>query len=126
MPYAAISYRVKPGCEDEIAEIFAGFRKMADPAMNREDGSEAGRLLGTAVFISEDVVVRVIHYEGDFAEVGRKVGAQRGTHLIEEKLAPYLAVRRETSTVDGFASYFRDATMRCISHLPPVLPEAGR
>jgi hypothetical protein len=126
MPYAAITYRVKPGYEDEIAEVFAGFQKMANPAMSREDGSEAGRLLGTAVFISDDVVVRVIHYEGDFAEVGRKVGAQRGTHLIEEKLAPYLAVKRETSTEDGFASYFRDATMRCISHLPPVPTEVDR
>jgi len=126
MPYAAITYRVKPGYEEEIAEIFAGFQRMANPAMNRDDGSDAGRLLGTAVFIKDDIVVRMIHFEGDFAEVGKKVGAQRGTHLIEEALAPYLAFDRDTTTEQGFADYFRDATMRCISHLPPIPAEAGR
>ncbi len=126
MPYAAITYRVKPGHEDEIAEIFAGFRQMPDPSLKRDDGSAAGRLLGTAVFIKDDVVVRVIHYEGDFAAVGRHVGAQRGTHLIEERLAPYLAFERETTTQEGFGSYFRDSTMRCISHLPPLAAEASR
>ena len=126
MPYAAITYRVKPGHEEEIAEIFAGFRPMPDPSLEGGDGGAAGRLLGTAVFIKDDVVVRVIHYEGDFAAVGRHVGAQRGTHLIEEKLAPYLAVARETATEEGFGSYFRDATMRCVSHLPPLPAEAGR
>jgi hypothetical protein len=120
MPYAAVTYRVKPGHEEEIAAIFAGFRPMADPSMVREDGSAAGRLLGTAVFIKDDVVVRVVHYEGDFAAVGQKVGAQRGTHLIEEQLAPFLAAGRETRSEEGFATYFRDATMRCISHLPPL------
>lgn len=28
MPYAAITYLVKPGHEDEIAEIFAGFQRV--------------------------------------------------------------------------------------------------
>jgi SchA/CurD like domain len=126
MPYAAITYRVKLGHEDEIAEIFAGFQRMANPALHHDDGSEAGGLLGTAVFIKDDVVVRIIHYEGDFATVGRHVGEQRGTHLIEEKLAPYLVSDRDTSTTEGFEDYFRDATMRCISQLPPEPLRAGR
>jgi len=126
MPYAAVSYRVKPGHEDEIAKIFAGFQRMANPAMSHDDGSSAGRLLGTAVFIKDDVVVRIIHYEGDFAAVGRHVGAQRGTHLIEEKLAPYLALDRDTSTQADFADFFRNATMRCISQLPPVPQGVGQ
>jgi len=126
MPYAAVTYRVKLGHEEEIAEIFAGFQRMANPAMSRDDGSSAGRLLGTAVFIKDDVVVRIIHYEGDFAAVGRHVGAQRGTHLIEEKLAPYLAFDRDTSTEMDFAGFFRDATMRCISQLPPVPQGVGQ
>lgn len=126
MPYAAITYRVKLGHEDEIAEIFASFQRMANPALRRDDGSEAGRLLGTAVFIKDDVVVRVIHYEGDFAAIGRHVGAQRGTHMIEEKLAPYLVSDRDTSTAEGFGGYFRDATMRCISQLPQEPQRVGR
>jgi hypothetical protein len=45
------------------------------------------------------------------------MGRQTGVHLIEDQLAPYLAGQRDTSTTEGFAAYFRDAVMRCISQL---------
>lgn len=117
MPYAAIMYRVKPGHEDEIAEIFAGFQRVDTPIFRDELGRETGKLLGTAVFIKDDVMMRVIHYDGDFAAIARHMAGQRGVHLIEEQLAPFLERRRDTSTAEGFGSYFRDATMRCISQL---------
>jgi hypothetical protein len=117
MPYAAISYRVKPGHEDEIAAIFAGFQRVDSPAIPDGAGGEAARLLGTAVFVKDDVMVRVIHYEGDFAAIGRHMAGQRGVHLIEEKLEPYLRESRDTSTPAAFGRYFRDATMRCLSQL---------
>ena len=82
-----------------------------------EPGTAAGRLLGTGVFIKDDVMIRVIHYEGDFAAVGRHMAAQRGVHLLEEKLQRYLKEPRETSTPEGFAAYFKDATMRSIVQL---------
>jgi hypothetical protein len=117
MPYAAITYRVKPGHEDEIAEIFAGFQRVDTPVFRDESGREAGKLLGTAVFIKDDVMMRVIHYDGDFAAITRHMAGQRGVHLIEEKLAPFLQRRRDTSSPEAFGAYFRDATMRCISQL---------
>ncbi|MCQ4084267.1 SchA/CurD [Streptomyces sp. RB6PN25] len=118
MPYAAITYRVKPGHEEEIAEIFAGFQRVNTPDLpSDEPGTTAGRLLGTGVFIKDDVMVRVIHYEGDFAAVGRHMAAQRGVHVLEEKLQPYLKEPRDTSTSEGFAAYFKDATMRSIAQL---------
>jgi hypothetical protein len=117
MPYAAITYQVKPGHEDEIAEISAGFQRVNTPVMTDAQGNEAGKLIGTAVFIKEDVMVRVIHYEGEFSAIARHMSGQRGVHILEEKLAPYLAKQRDTSTEEGFGKYFRDATMRCISQL---------
>ncbi|QMU78186.1 SchA/CurD [Streptacidiphilus sp. PB12-B1b] len=117
MPYAAITYRVKPGHEEEIAQIFGGFQRVDTPALPGADGEQAGRLLGTGVFIKDDILVRVIHYEGEFAAVGRHMAAQKGVHLLEEKLAPYLAEQRDTSSPQGFAAYFRDATMRSIAQL---------
>ena len=117
MPFAAITYRVKPGHEDEIAEIFAKFQRVNRPEYQGDNGQQAGKLLGTAVFIKDDIIVRVIHYEGEFAAIGRHMAAQKGVHLIEEALAPYLAEQRDTSSPDGFGAYFRDATMRCISQL---------
>jgi SchA/CurD like domain len=126
MPFAAITYRVKPGHEDEIAKIFAEFQRVDTPVMRDEHDDQAGRLLGTAVFIKDDVMVRVIHYEGDFRVVAGHMGRQRGVHLIEEKLAPYLAFQRDTSTPEGFQAYFRDAVMRCISQLSVETHPAGR
>lgn len=117
MPYAAITYQVKPGHEDEIAEIFSHFRRVDSPVLRDEQGNEVGRLLGTAVFIKDDLMVRVIHYSGDFAAIGRHMAQQRGVHLLEEKLAPYLAAQRDSQTLEGFQTYFRNATMRCISQL---------
>jgi SchA/CurD like domain len=125
MPYAAITYRVKPGHEDEIADIFAGFQRVNTPEFRDDAGDRAGRLLGTAVFIKDDVMVRIIHYEGDFSAIGRHMASQRGVHLIEEKLAPLLAEQRETTTEDGFQQYFRNATMRCISQLSVETHSAG-
>lgn len=126
MPYAAIMYRVEPGHDDEIAEIFAGFQRMDTPVFRDETGAEAGRLLGTAVFVKEDVVVRIIHFEGDFSAIGRHVAAQRGVHLIEEKLQPFLAKQRDTRTSENFQAYFRDAAMRCVSQLSVETHPAGR
>lgn len=125
MPFAAITYRVKPGHEDEIAEIFAGFQRVDSPVLRDEEDVQAGRLLGTAVFIKDDVMVRVIHYEGDFGTVAAHMGRQRGVHLLEEKLAPYLAAERDTSTRQGFEAYFRDAVMRCVSQLSLDTHPAG-
>ena len=117
MPYAAITYRIKPGHEDEIASIFAGFQRVDTPDLGGDDGGPVGRLLGTAVFVKDETLVRVIHYDGDFAAVGRHMARQQGVHQLENQLAPYLAEDRDTSSAAGFAAYFRDATMRCVSQL---------
>ncbi|MFC0542899.1 SchA/CurD-like domain-containing protein [Kutzneria chonburiensis] len=117
MPYAAISYRIKPGHEDEIAQIFANFQRVDTPELSDDTGEQVGRLLGTAVFVKGENLVRVIHYEGDFAAVGRHMARQKGVHKLEEALAPYLLDERDTTSPEGFAAYFRDATMRCVSQL---------
>ncbi|WP_306212586.1 SchA/CurD-like domain-containing protein [Actinoplanes sp. RD1] len=117
MPYAAITYRVKPGHEDEIAEIFAGFRRVDTPTLRNAGGAESGRLLGTAVFIQNDLMVRVIHYDGELADVSRHMAGQQGVHSLESRLAPFLAEQRDTGSAEGFDRYFRNATMRCISQL---------
>lgn len=125
MPYAAITYRVKPGHEDEIAEIFAHFKRVDTPDLKDDEGEAAGRLLGTGVFIKDDVMIRVIHYEGDFAAVGKHMAAQKGVHILEEKLQPYLAEKRDTTSPEAFAAYFRDATMRSIAQLSVDTHPAG-
>lgn len=125
MPFAAITYQVKPGHEDEIAEIFSGFQRVDTPVLTDDDGNRVGKLLGTAVFIKDELMVRVIQYEGEFAAISRHMATQRGVHALEEKLAPYLAARRATGTPDGFRTYFADSLMRCISELSVATHPAG-
>lgn len=117
MPYAAISYKVKRGFDGEIRDVFARFQRVDTPDFRGADGSTAGRLLGTAVFVKDDVVVRVIHYDGDFRAIDAHMAAQRGMHTVEDELAPYLAEPRDTSTPEAFGAYFRDAVMECVSQL---------
>ncbi|MFA1538356.1 SchA/CurD-like domain-containing protein [Actinomadura monticuli] len=125
MPYAAITYRVKPGCDDELAEIFAGFKRVDTPDMRDENGETVGRLLGTAVFVKDEFMVRVIHYEGDFIAIARHMAAQQGVHNLEEKLGPYLTHRKPAETPEEFKENFRNAMMRCVSQLSVETHPAG-
>ncbi|HEX8780806.1 MAG TPA: SchA/CurD-like domain-containing protein [Nocardioides sp.] len=117
MPYAALTFRVKPGHDDEIAEIFARQQRVDSSGLRDDGGEESGRLLGTAVFIKDGLIVRIIHYEGDLADVARKMADQGNVQCLERSLAPYLTQDRDTSTAAGFAEHFRSATMRCVTQL---------
>ncbi|GII82445.1 SchA/CurD [Sphaerisporangium siamense] len=115
MPYAALTFRIKPGHENELAEVFTSGPALESPVVTDEHGRETARLLGTAVFVKDDVLVRFIHYEGDFSGIARHLASQRHVHTIEDRVVPYLADARDTATADGFAAFFRAASMRCLT-----------
>ncbi|WP_433336492.1 SchA/CurD-like domain-containing protein [Spirillospora sp. CA-294931] len=117
MPFAAITYDIKPGCEDQIADVFSDFKRVRNPAVRDASGAEVGRVLGTALFIQDDTMVRFIEYQGELEDVARFMAAQPGVREIERKLKPYLASPRDTDTVEGFVATFQKSTMRCISQL---------
>ncbi|GII95086.1 SchA/CurD-like domain-containing protein [Sinosporangium siamense] len=118
MAYAAITYKVKPGCEREITEIFADYRRPGSPFLRDAEGRQVGILLGTALFVKDDTVVRVIHYEGGTVEdVARHMSSQQGVREAERRMAPYLAESRDTQTAEGFMAYFSESTMTCVSAL---------
>lgn len=126
MPIAAITYNIKPDCEDRIAEIFANYQRPASPNVRADDGAEVATILGTAVFIKNDTMVRFISYEGDLDAVARYMAEQPGVREFERRIVPYLSEPRETETVDGFVKTFGASTMRCISALGVVAGAAGR
>ncbi|HVK25906.1 MAG TPA: SchA/CurD-like domain-containing protein [Actinokineospora sp.] len=117
MPIAAISYDILPGFEDEIGEIFANFQRPASPSVQGDDGAEVAKILGTAVFIKNDTMVRFIEYEGDLTEVAKFMAAQPGVQAFERKIVPYLSKPRDTATPEGFVRTFTDSTMRCLTLL---------
>ncbi|HEV2372375.1 MAG TPA: SchA/CurD-like domain-containing protein [Streptosporangiaceae bacterium] len=124
MPYAAITYNIKPGFEDEIAEVFARFQRVTSPVLKDEAGREVGKLKGTGVFIRDGVLVRFIDYDGEIEDVGRHMSEHPGVHSIEEALKPYLSEPRDTATPERFRAYFAKSLMRCIQQFsgPPKQP----
>ncbi|MDG4820767.1 SchA/CurD-like domain-containing protein [Asanoa sp. WMMD1127] len=117
MPIAAITYDIKAGCEDEIAKIFTGFRRVGNPAVTDAAGREVGKILSTALFIRDATMVRFIEYEGSLADVARFMAGQPGVQEVERKLKPFLASPRHTDTVDGFVATLTGSEMRCLSAL---------
>ncbi|MFC9931182.1 SchA/CurD-like domain-containing protein [Streptomyces sp. NPDC127190] len=117
MPFAAITYDIKPGCEAELAEIFGTFRRVPSDRVPGEGGQDAGRILATAVFLRDDTLVRVIEYEGDLDAVARHMASQPGVREVERKLKPYLTRPRDTDTVEGFVATFRRSLLRTVAQI---------
>lgn len=124
MPFQAITYNIRAGFENEIAELFKDFERV-DNVVLSVGNNEVGRLLGTAVFIKDSTMVRVIHYEGDFSAVGRHMSTQAGVHKLEQKLKPYLAEDRHTESPENFQRHFTRSLMRRISALGSASEPGG-
>src|SRR2546423_7944170 len=116
MTFAAIMYKVQPGHEEEIAEIYspANCKRVGAAQVQDQQGEQSGRILGTGLCIQDDTMVRVIQHEGSLADLAAHMGSQRGVHEAERHLAPYLAVQRDTETSEGFQNHFRNSVMQCV------------
>jgi SchA/CurD like domain-containing protein len=114
MPFAAITYDIKAGHEDEVAEVFANFRRPTSPVV---PGAGDTSIKATAVFIRDSLLVRFIEYEGDLAAVARYMAEQPGVQEVERKLKPYLSKPRDTGTVEGFVDTFHRSLLRSVTQL---------
>lgn len=123
MPYTAITYDILPGHEDELAELFGTFRRVGTSTVPGADGAPAGSILATALFLRDDLMVRVVEYEGDIEAVARFMAVQPGIQDVERRLKPFLAAPRDTDTVEGFVATFLGSRLRCVSQL--AVPRTG-
>ncbi|WP_033037350.1 SchA/CurD-like domain-containing protein [Streptomyces monomycini] len=117
MPFAAITYDVKPGHEKELAEIFGNFRRVRGSSVTDARGRAAGTILATAVFLRDDTLVRVIEYTGDLDAVARHMAGQPGVREVERKLKPYLSRPRDTDTTEGFVATFRRSLLTTVAEI---------
>jgi SchA/CurD like domain len=117
MPFVAITYDIKDGHEDRVAEVFSNFQRPKSAVVPGTDGRQGGRILATAVFIRDGLLVRFIEYEGDLDAVARHMAAQPGVQEVERKLKPYLNSPRDTATVEGFVRTFNSGMLRCVTQL---------
>ena len=117
MPFAAITYDIKPGYEKELTEIFGNFKRVRGSRVEDASGKQAGTILATAVFLRGDTLVRVIEYTGDLDAVARHMAMQPGVREVERKLKPYLTRPRDTDTVEGFVATFRRSLLRTVAQI---------
>ncbi|MEF3115094.1 SchA/CurD-like domain-containing protein [Streptomyces chrestomyceticus] len=117
MPFAAITYDVKPGHEKELTEIFGNFQRVRGSSVTDAQGRAAGTILATAVFLRDDTLVRVIEYTGDLDAVARHMAGQPGVREVERKLKPYLSRPRDTDTPEGFVATFRRSLLTTVAEI---------
>lgn len=118
----ALMFRVKPGSESSVASILADYDRPATTI------DETTRLLGTTVFMFENVVVRVIEVEGDLRRVVGHLAGQPQIQATEEALNPHLLEPRDLSDPAAARAFFQRAMMERLSHiapLPDAAPETG-
>ncbi|MFI8520744.1 SchA/CurD-like domain-containing protein [Streptomyces sp. NPDC085481] len=129
MPLDAITYRVRPGHEDELTEVFSphNFTRVDSPVIKDDAGDTVGMLLGTGLFVQGDTMVRVIHHDGvSAARVARHMSVQKGVHEAERAILPFLAEPRDTETPEGFRQHFHRSLMTVLEqHSPDERPAAG-
>jgi hypothetical protein len=122
MPFVAITYDIKSGHEDEVAEIFANFKRPGSAVVPGGDGAQSARMLATAVFIRDGLLVRFIEYEGDLDAMLSHMAAQPGVREVERRLKPFLNSPRDTGTVEGFVGTFRQSMLRSVTQLSASRP----
>jgi hypothetical protein len=112
--FAAMMWKVKPGNEERLAELFANYARPDSFVMHNEQGAEVGKVLATVVFFKEDTIVRVIQFDGDISDVMRHMGRQKGVRDLEDAVDPYLVVPRDLTTQHGFREFFEASSMRLL------------
>ncbi len=112
--YSAVTWTVKPGFEEEIARLFAEYPRPDSYEITDAGGAVVGKLLSTAVFFKDNRIVRVIEYDGELPQVMRHMAGQRAVRELEERLATYVEVPRDTSSPDAFRQFFIQNSMRCL------------
>ncbi|MFI8089635.1 SchA/CurD-like domain-containing protein [Streptomyces sp. NPDC086080] len=129
MPLDAVTYGVRPGFEEELTEVFSphNFTRVDSPVIRNGSGDTVGMLLGTGLFVQDDVMVRVIHHDGvGAADIARHMSVQEGVHEAERAILPYLSEFRDTETPEAFREHFHRSLMTVLEqHSPDERPAAG-
>jgi hypothetical protein len=101
----AVMFRIKPGSQEKVAELLAGYRP---PEWTAPDGT---RLLSTSVFMKDDLVVRLIELDGNLPGLMAHLAAQPTIRRVERDLAEHLVQQRDMSSPESARDFFLTAMM---------------
>jgi hypothetical protein len=111
--FQALIWKVKPGTEEQVIELFKNYQS-PEHVVRDEQGNEKGKLLATQVFMHGNTIVRVMEIDGEMRDVAPHLGRQPGIRELEEKLDPLLETERDMSTPEGARKFFAETSMRCL------------
>lgn len=119
-----LQYPLKPGTEDAVKELF---RKSGRPTFDitNDEGEVIGRLLGTMVFVGNEIAIRIIEVEGPLPVVAAHMSQQPEVKAFEKELEQYLAKPRDMVTPDGAREFFQKAKLEAVisrRHDQPLEP----
>jgi hypothetical protein len=115
----AIMFKIKPGTEEKVSDILAGYQP---PEWTAPDGT---RLLSTSVFIKDDFVIRVIEFDGSLPSLMAHLGRQPVIQEVERRLTEYLVEERDMSSPEGARSFFIKSLMTHVTTRVADRPEAA-
>ncbi len=116
----AITFTVKPGSEEKVAEILAGYTSP------RAKVDETTRLRRTSLFMHGNRVVRAVEVEGELVKALRHVAAQPEVRAVEEAINPYLEQERELGDPRSARDFFARAALPAVHHVGPREPAKGK
>lgn len=112
--YAALMWSVKPGTEAAVEELLKTYGRPATSFAGEDVPEHAGRLISTQVFMRDNVVVRVMEFEGNLPALIGHLRKQPAIRELEDKLDAYLERERDLSTPEGAREFFEWSSMRCV------------
>ncbi|MFD5033047.1 SchA/CurD-like domain-containing protein [Streptomyces sp. NPDC058220] len=107
----ALTFTVKPGSEDVVAKILAGY---SSPNAQVDENT---RLRRTSLFMHGNRVVRAVEVEGDLLAALRHVARQPEVRAVEESINPYLEQDRDLSDPDSARMFFTRAALPMVHHV---------
>jgi hypothetical protein len=105
----AISFTVREGTEDKVAEILASY----PPPKHRVD--DETRLVSTSVFMHGTQVVRMLEIEGNLFSALAHLAKDPSIQAVERQVSPYLVEERDLDDPDGARAFFAKALMRHVT-----------
>ena len=107
----ALTFTVKPGSEQAVAGILAGYRS---PTARVDDTT---RLCRTSLFMRGNRVVRAVEVEGDLGNALRHVASQPEVRAVEEAINPYLEESRDLGDPASARAFFARAALPAVEHV---------
>lgn len=115
----ALTFTVKPGSQEKVAQILAGYTSPAAEV----DGHT--RLLRTSLFMQGNRVVRAVEVAGDLVAALRHVAMQPEVRAVEEAINPYLEEDRDLADPESARFFFMRAALPMVHRAALAETPAG-